>query len=163
MVPVGLTPTPGPNQKENPVKSFLRLLCILATPCVTCNAATIQAVGVPVAPATLALAIVNTLDYPADWHIYIAGEKQWADLMTKVDHTSQLSVTDRKQHVTVIRALALADPNATRKYVTAHHVLAHELGHIVCNCNNEWKAENYANSHDHYLITRTGTVRSRRR
>jgi hypothetical protein len=145
------------------VKSFLRLLCILATLCETSNAATIQAVGLPVASAAPALAIVNTLDYPADWHIYIAGEKQWADLMTKVDHTSQLAVTDRKQRITVIRALALADPNVTGKYVTAHHVLAHELGHIVCNCNDEWKAENYANAHDHYLIMRAGTVGSRRR
>ena len=146
------------------MKSFLRLLCILATPCVTSNAATIQAVGLLAASAApVALAIVNTLDYPADWHIYIAGEKQWADLMTKVDHPSQLAVTDRKQRITVIRALALTDPNVTGKYVTAHHVLAHELGHIVCNCNDEWKAEDYANAHDHSLIMRTGTVGSRRR
>ena len=145
------------------MKSFLRLLCILATSCVASNAATIQAVGLLAASAApVALAIVNTLDYPADWHIYIAGEKQWADLMTKVDHTSQLAVTDRKQRITVIRALALTDPNVTGKYVTAHHVLAHELGHIVCNCNDEWKAEDYANAHDHYLIVRAGTVGSRR-
>jgi len=145
------------------VKSFLRLLFILATPCVTSNAATIQAVGFPVASAAPVLVIVNTLDYPADWNIYIAGEKQWVNLMTKVDHTSQLAVTDRKQRITVLRALALTDPNVTGKYVTAHHVLAHELGHIVCNCNDEWKAENYANAHDHYPIMGTRTVGSRRR
>jgi len=35
-------------------------------------------VGFLVASAAPAVAIVNTLDYPVDWHIYIAGEKQWA-------------------------------------------------------------------------------------
>jgi hypothetical protein len=110
------------------------------------RAATITAVGIPVAAAMPALDIVNQLDYPSDWRIYVAGEKQWADLMTKVDHTSQLAVTDRKQHITVIRALAFTDPNITGRYITPKHVLAHELGHIKCQCDDEWIAENYANS-----------------
>jgi hypothetical protein len=103
---------------------------------------TITAAGAPVSDAQAVLTIVNQLDFPADWKIYVAGEKQWSGLMEQVDHTSQLAVTDRQKHVTVIRALALTDPNVTGKYVTAKHVLAHELGHIKCDCNDEWKAEN---------------------
>jgi hypothetical protein len=112
------------------------------------QAATITAAGAPVSDAQAVLTIVNQLDFPADWKIYVAGEKQWAGLMDKVDHTSALAVTDRQKHITVIRALALTDPNVTGKYVTAKHVLAHELGHIVCNCDDEWKAENYAHKHE---------------
>jgi hypothetical protein len=129
---------------------FQRLSCILTllVASISAQAATITAVGVPVSDAQAVLTIVNQLDFPADWKIYVAGERQWAGLMEQVDHTSQLAVTDRQKHITVIRALALTDPNVTGKYVTAKHVLAHELGHIKCDCNDEWKAENYADQHE---------------
>lgn len=129
---------------------FQRLSCILTllVASISAQAATITAAGAPVSDAQAVLTIVNQLDFPADWKIYVAGEKQWSGLMEQVDHTSQLAVTDRQKHITVIRALALTDPNVTGKYVTAKHVLAHELGHIKCGCDDEWKAENYANQHD---------------
>lgn len=129
------------------MKSFLRLSCILALLCSTAQAATITAVGVPVSTAQPALTIVNNLDWPSDWHIYVAGEKQWADLMGKVDHTSQTAVTDRKKHITIVRGLLFTDIAATGVHVTAEHVLAHELGHIKCNCDDEWEAETYARAH----------------
>jgi len=134
------------------VRVFFRLSCILAPLLWLVSigyASTIQAAGVPVESCKPALAAVNTLDFPSDWRIIMAGEKLWAGEMEKVDHTSQLAVTDRKQHITLIRAAAFTDPNLTGKYITARHVLAHELGHIKCGCNDEWKAENYANAHDH--------------
>jgi hypothetical protein len=131
------------------VKKSLRLACILALLCSAfAQAATITAVGVPVIAAQPALVIVNALpDYPADWKIYVAGEKQWAGLMSKVDHTSQAAVTDRKQRTTIVRGLIFTDLPATGIHVTAQHVLAHELGHIMCNCDDEWTAESYARAH----------------
>jgi hypothetical protein len=128
-------------------KGLFVILLLLAS-LLPAHAATITAAGTPVADAQAVLTIVNQLDFPADWKIYVAGEKQWAGLMDQVDHTSQLAVTDRQKHITVIRAVALTDPNVTGKYVTAKHVLAHELGHIKCDCNDEWKAENYARKHE---------------
>jgi hypothetical protein len=130
------------------VKKFQRLFCILALLCPTLQAVTITAVGVPVSTAQPVLAIVNTLsDYPADWRIYVASEQQWAGLMGKVDHTSRAAVTDRKQHITIVRGLLFTDIAATGVHVTAQHVLAHELGHIMCNCDDEWEAEKYARAH----------------
>ena len=128
-------------------KGLFVILLLLAS-LLPAQAATITAAGAPVADAQAVLTIVNQLDFPTDWKIYVAGEKQWSGLMEQVDHTSQLAVTDRQEHITVIRALALTDPNVTGKYVTATHVLAHELGHIKCGCDDEWKAENYANQHE---------------
>ena len=129
------------------MKSLQRLVLAVLIAASAAQAATITAVGIPVKDAAAIVTDLKGLDYPADWTIYVAGEKQWSGLMDKVDHTSQLAVTDRAKRVTVIRALALTDPNVTGKYVTAHHVLAHELGHVQCNCNDEWKAETYANAH----------------
>ena len=96
-----------------------------------------------------ALSAANKLDFPNDWRIIVVGEKLWSGEMEKLNHTSQLAVTDRKQHITLIRAAAFTDPNLTGRYTTARHVLAHELGHIKCDCNDEWSAEMYANAHDH--------------
>ena len=133
------------------MRVFFRLSCILAPllMLIPRGYATIQAAGVPVESCEPALSAVNRLDFPRDWRIIVVGEKLWAAEMEKLDHTSELSVTDRKQHITLIRAVAFTDPNLTGKYVTARHVLAHELGHIKCDCNDEWSAEIYANRHDH--------------
>jgi hypothetical protein len=126
----------------------LFVILLLLTSFLPAQAATITAAGAPVSDAQTVLTIVNQLDFPADWKIYVAGEKQWAGLMDQVDHTSQLAVTDRQKHITVLRAAGVNDPNLTGHYITTKHVLAHELGHIVCNCDDEWKAENYAHKHE---------------
>src|SRR5438552_763555 len=99
----------------------LRLLCILsAMYSGTVNAATIQATGVPVSACAPALAIVNKLDYPGDWKVMVVGEKLWRD----GHFASGLAVTDRANHVTLIRAQAFTDLHLTGKYVTPRHVLA---------------------------------------
>jgi hypothetical protein len=123
----------------------LRLLCILSVMfCGIANAATIHATGVPVSACAPALAIINKLDYPGDWKVMVVGEKLWKD----GHFASELAVTDRAKHVTLIRAQAFTDLHFTGRYITPRHVLAHELGHIVCDCNDEWKAEQYAATYD---------------
>ena len=105
----------------------------------------IQAAGVPVLSCKPVLEDVDQQrDWPSDWRIIVVNERVWAKYMSQVDHQSLLAVTDRKQRITILRAAGVADPNLTGHYIELRHVLAHELGHVLCDCNDEWKAESHA-------------------
>lgn len=101
---------------------------------------TVEACGFAVNPTAQ---LAGTLDYPADWKIVVVcNEVVWDGLMrqAKVNYVSDYAFTFQPTKVTFIRARVFTDMTKYRP----RWVLAHELGHIVCRCDNEDKADKYA-------------------
>ena len=90
--------------------------------------------------------IVKTLPYPADWKVVVVcNENLWDGLMKQanVDYISDYAFTYQPNRVTFIRAKVFAE----RMEYTPEQVLSHELGHIMCNCDDEDRAWDWANKH----------------
>jgi hypothetical protein len=105
------------------------------------SAATIIAAGTKtVAECDFAVkptaAIVGKLPYPADWKIVVVcNEILWDGLMkqSKVNYISDYAFTFQPNKVTFIRAKVFLE----RMKYTPTEILKHELGHIICKCDNE--------------------------
>lgn len=104
---------------------------------------TVEACGFAVNPTA---EIVRQLPYPDGWKIVVVcNENMWDTLMRKsnVEFVSAYAFTFQPNHVTFIRARVFLE----RMRYTPKEVLRHELGHIVCKCDNEDKAWSWAEKH----------------
>jgi hypothetical protein len=99
---------------------------------------TVQACSFAVNPAA---EIVGHLPYPADWKVVVVcNDNVWDTLMRqgKVNFISDYAFTFQPNRVTFIRAKVFLE----RMNYTPQQVLEHELGHILCTCDDEqvaWK------------------------
>jgi hypothetical protein len=138
---------PRPNQKEQPVKSFFRLWCILAPLCVVGRAYAVSVLITSKSCAALpaAVQIINHLPtaYPRDWTVVITcSDSDWHYLQRKADAFGTIDAfTNIKGKTTVIRGEIFLNPRIGR---SARVVLLHELGHITCQCGDEDTAEEFA-------------------
>ncbi|MGH9546060.1 MAG: hypothetical protein ACRD23_12700 [Terriglobales bacterium] len=90
--------------------------------------------------------IVSRLPYPADWKVVVVcNENMWDTLMrqSKVEFISDYAFTFQSNHVTFIRARVFLEPMRH----TPERVLKHELGHIMCKCDDEDRAWAWAEKH----------------
>jgi hypothetical protein len=129
------------------VKSFFRLLWILAPLCVVGRAHAVSVLITRKSCAALPVAvhIINHLPtaYPRDWTVVIAcSDSDWHYLQGEADaFGTRDAFTNIKGKTTVIRGELFLNPPIGRP---APLVLLHELGHITCQCGNEDTAENFA-------------------
>lgn len=129
------------------MKSFFRLLCILAPLSVVGRAHVVNVLITSKSCAALPVAvqIINHLPtpYPRDWTVVIAcSDSDWHYLQRKADALGTSDAfTNIKGKTTVIRGELFLNPPIGRP---ARLVLLHELGHITCQCGNEDTAENFA-------------------
>lgn len=114
---------------------------------------TVEACGFAVNPAAQ---IIGQLPYPADWKVVVVcNENVWDTLLRQqgVNFASNYAFTYLPNHVTFIRARVFLE----RMNYSPEQVLKHELGHILCDCDNEevawrWaatqsKTDSFAKSH----------------
>ena len=76
---------------------------------------------------------------PADWHFIVVSDDDWRHIIDKngLNHGSpQSAVSNLKNHITFVRAAyAMQAPDwELRK------TIAHEMGHYLCGCTDENKA-----------------------
>lgn len=94
---------------------------------------TVEACGFAVNPAAR---ILGHLPYPPDWRVVVVcNENAWDQLMRqdRVNFVSNYAFTFQPNHVTFIRAKVFLE---SMNY-TPEQILRHELGHIVCGCDDE--------------------------
>lgn len=94
---------------------------------------TVEACGFAVNPTAR---ILGHLPYPPDWRVVVVcNENAWDGLMRqeRVNYVSNYALTFQPNHVTFIRAKVFLEP----MHYTPEEVLRHELGHIVCSCDDE--------------------------
>jgi hypothetical protein len=104
-----------------------------ATTVIAAGTKTVEACGFAVNPTAQ---IVGHLAYPADWRVVVVcNENVWGTLMRQetVNFASNYAFTFLPKHVTFIRAKVFLE----RMNYTPEQVLKHELGHIVCDCDDE--------------------------
>lgn len=97
---------------------------------------TVEACGFAVNPTAR---ILGHLPYPPDWRVVVVcNENTWDELMRqeRVNFVSNYALTFQPNHVTFIRAKVFLEP----MHYTPEEVLRHELGHIVCGCDDEEEA-----------------------
>ena len=129
------------------MKSFFRLLYILALLCVVIRAHAVSVVATSKSCAALPVAVqtINQLPiaYPKDWTVVVAcPDSDWKYLQRKADaQGTNHAFTNVKGKTTVIRGELFLNPPIGR---AARLILLHELGHIACQCGNEDTAENFA-------------------
>jgi hypothetical protein len=83
--------------------------------------------------------IVGGLPYPDNWRVVVVcNENVWDTLMrqSNVQFISDYAFTFQANHVTFIRARVFRE----QMHYTPEQVLRHELGHIICSCDDEDKA-----------------------
>src|SRR5215470_5266135 len=135
--------------------STLKAVCILLV-CLApltgpTHAATVIAAGTKTVEACSfaldpAAKIVGRLPYPSDWKVVVVcNENVWDMLMkqSKVNYVSDYAFTYRPNRITFIRAKIFAE----RMKYSPEQVLKHELGHIVCKCDDEEVAWRWAEKH----------------
>ena len=134
------------------MKHHLRLVCILLllpSFLPTQAQVVVQLVGIQhaaqckYATAPL-LEILNTYaKFPPGWTIVVAcSDIAWQVLRSHADAIdTNHAFTNMKGHLTVINSAIFRSPEVGRP---PQRILAHELGHIRCGCDDERKAEKYA-------------------
>ncbi len=101
---------------------------------------TVEACGFAVNPAAR---ILGHLPYPSDWRVVVVcNENAWDQLMRqdRVNFVSNYAFTFQPNHVTFIRAKVFLEP----MHYTPEQILRHELGHVVCRCDDEEAAWRWA-------------------
>lgn len=107
-----------------------------------CSIAAQAAPTLLVEQGTRIRAIVKTLPgTPQDWRFIVLDEVQWKQIMSKSGTRlmSQTTISNLETHFTFIRegyAIAATDYKLRRS-------LAHEMGHRMCACQDEDKANFY--------------------
>ena len=142
-------------QKENPMKSFLRLFCILTLLCGSAVAQNYKIETLGASPAACSYAVtpllaeLKTMDYPDGWtFVVVCTDGEWDSLTRKIE---RLKLTDTAgtlpdKHVTILRGQIFAHQIGHGYRFT----LLHELGHVLLNTLDEGKADGYA--HEHMVI-----------
>ena len=128
---------------RNPSR-LLPILLVFLRAVLDLNAATVFAAGTKIVDNCAfavkpAAEIVSHLPYPADWKIVVVcNEILWDALMKQkhVEYLTDYGFTIQSNHVTFVRAKVFAEP----MHYTPAQVLKHELGHIMCKCDDEDKA-----------------------
>lgn len=94
---------------------------------------------------------LRTMDFPKDWTFVIACTQiAWEKLQRKADTLqTNTGFTNVQGRITVINARIYFEmpPLSGTTHPTPQLVLQHERGHIVCGCNDEWKADRAAGLH----------------
>jgi len=88
------------------------------------------------------------IDFPKDWTIAVACTPAiWERLQRQRDDFNTVTAfTNLKGHLTVLNGRIYLEPVPLRGtwHWTPRRVLRHELGHILCNCDDEAKADKAA-------------------
>ena len=98
--------------------------------------------------SVLAVQTINSLPvaYPKDWTIVIAcSDAEWNFLQRKADaFDTHHAFTNFKGKMTIVRGDIFLNPEMGR---SPAFILLHELGHIDCACNDENRADKFADQH----------------
>jgi len=136
------------------MKKFQRLSFILFAGLMLCNVADaanvkVIAVGAKTVAECPALAPLTTdlkdVQFPDGWTIYVAcTPRAWDDVGRQLDTRGRTNaaMTSQSAHVTIINGAIYSstfDWTGTHQR-TGKEVLMHERGHIICQCNDEDKA-----------------------
>lgn len=91
---------------------------------------------------------LKSIGFPKDWTIAVACTPDiWERLQRKRDDFNTVTAfTNLKGRLTVLNGAIYLEPVLLRgtRHWTPRSVLAHELGHILCNCDDEAKADKAA-------------------
>lgn len=115
-------------------------LRLYAATVIAAGTKTVEACAFAVNPAA---EIVSQLPYPDDWKVVVVcNEILWDTLMKQknLEYLTDYAFTFQLNRVTFIRAKVFAE----RMRYTPEQVLRHELGHIMCKCDDEDRAWNWA-------------------
>lgn len=115
-------------------------LRLYAATVIAAGTKTVEACAFAVNPAA---EIVSQLPYPDEWKVVVVcNEIVWDMLMKQknVEYLTDYAFTFQPNRVTFIRARVFVE----RMRYTPEQVLRHELGHIMCKCDDEDRAWNWA-------------------
>ena len=91
---------------------------------------------------------LRTVPFPKDWTLVLAcNQIVWEKLQRLADaFQTNTGFTNVQGRITVINARIYLEmpPLSGTTYPTPNLILQHEYGHIVCRCNDEWKADRAA-------------------
>ena len=107
------------------------------------HAATVQTTSRNCTPGVAdATKIIATVQFPENWRVVLVRDQPtWDYLRRKGDTFATRTIfTNVKGRITVVNWEIFARPNVARP---ALRVLLHELGHILCDCEDENKAEKF--------------------
>ena len=92
---------------------------------------------------TTAVSEIARVPFPQGWAVLVAcNEMQWEKLQRRADaQATQSAFTNVTGKITVVRGTIFLQTVGAR---SARRVLLHEIGHIQCNCGDEWEAEAWA-------------------
>ena len=127
-----------------------RLSCILTLliAAIPASAANVFTTSKSCAALPIAVQTINQLPaaYPKDWTIVIAcSDAEWNFLQRKADaFDTHHAFTNFKGKMTVVRGDIFLNPEMGR---SPAFILLHELGHIDCACNDENRADKFADQH----------------
>jgi len=85
---------------------------------------------------------VERVPFPDDWTVVVVcSDVAWqvALLATRSEGRTEMALTNRKHRWTLVNG-AVWDPLRNRSRYTPEMVLRHELGHILCECRDEERA-----------------------
>ena len=126
----------------------LYLIIALFTAAIPVHAVNVATTDKFCAELPLAVQTINALPvaYPKDWTIVIAcSDGTWNYLQRKADAVdTHHAFTNYAGKMTVVRGSIFLNPEMGR---TPAFILLHELGHIDCACNDESRAERFAQQH----------------
>ncbi len=97
------------------------------------------------APLRVLQAELPTINFPEGWKFIVTCNPLAWEFARKVAGSppTDAAFTDLTQRITVLNSAKLRQRRPQYR-----HILVHELGHVRCNCNDEWKAETFAMSTD---------------
>ena len=139
-------------EKRTSARNLFGLVCILAFSTHSALTQKVVAAGVKTtADCNYALrplvADLTGIAFPHDWTIVVAcTPATWEYLQAKADAPgTNTAFTNQLGHVTVVRGMIYLElPRLGIAHPTPRVVLEHELGHILCSCNDEVKADRAA-------------------
>jgi hypothetical protein len=137
------------------VRNPYRLSCILlffmlpvAAPAQKIVVAGVKAVADCAFAAHPLQADLRTTHFPADWTFVLACTPiVWEKLQRTADALeTNTGFTNVQGRITVLNARIYLEmpPLSGTTHPTARLILRHEHGHILCGCNDEWKADRAA-------------------
>ena len=92
---------------------------------------------------------LRKVSFPKDWTLLVAcNSVAWQNLRRRADALqTNTAFTNMAGHLTVLNGAIYRDmpPLRGTAFLTPSGVLKHELGHIVCACNDEFQADRAGN------------------
>ena len=89
---------------------------------------------------------LRRLPYPRDWQVMlVCSETAWQSVVKSADVTNtQTAFTVRVRKLTVVNAAIFRKMRSFYR-----RTLSHEVGHVVCDCSSEDRAESIGNQYRH--------------